>query len=612
LEADRVRFVHPLLGSVAYDLLLPEERREFHGRLAAVSVDAAERGHHLARSALGPDGAAAVALEQAAALVAARGDHAGAASFLLRAAELTPQPAVEAAGWREARAAEQLALAGDIAAAGALAGSLVKRLPAGACRAEARLTAMLCAVGSELSYDDALAELALAIADGEGNDQLQARLQLAVTETLLGLGRFNDAVTHVRAAVRLAERAGAQAVAATALGYLGIAEAALGHGVSASSRRALELWDGIFFSAGSYSPRMALAFACLQAAAFEESEQLFDEETAAAQENGLETLEITARGHLAQAQLRSGRWAAALANARLAVEHARQAANAQVTNGASSALATAEALLGNHALARALATEGLEQAEATNDFWVSLYHRDALGLVALAEDNPQQAVDLLQPGWQLMLERCLGDPSLFAVAHLLGESYLTLGRHPEARTIADWLRSCPAAARPWCRAMTGRLDALLAAASGNHTAARAAIAAALAAHEELQEPFEHARSLLVQGRVERSARNWGSARAAFSDALERFDELGAARWSEKAAAELARLPGRRPAADTNGLTAREREIAELAAAGLANKQIAARLFVSVHTIEATLSRVYAKLAIRSRSELAGRLDGAKL
>lgn len=611
-EADRVRFVHPLLGSVAYELLLPDERREFHARLAAVSVDVSEHGHHVARSAVAPDEAAAATLEQAAELAAARGDHAGAAAFLLRAAELTPEPAGEAANWREARAAEQLALAGGIAAAGALARSLVERVPAGACRAEARLTGMLCAVGSEMSYEDALAELTLAIDDGEGDDELQARMHVAVTETLLGLGRFSEAVRHVGTAVQLAERAGAQAVIVTALGYLGVAEAALGFGVTASSRRALEQWDGSVILAGSYSPRMALAFACLQASAFEESEQLFDEETAAAAENGLETMEITARGHLAQAQLRSGRWAAALANARLAVEHARQAANPQVLNGACSALAMAEALLGNHARARALATEGLGQAEVMNDFWVSLYHRGALGLVALAEDNPQEAVDVLQPGWQLMVERDLGDPSMFAVAHALGESYVTLGRHPDARAIADWLRSCPAAARSWCRAMTGRLDALLASAAGNHIDARAAIATAFVAHEELQDSFEHARTLLVEGRVERSARNWGAARAAFTEALERFDELGAARWSEKAAAELARLPGRRPAADTNGLTAREREIATLAAAGLANKEVAARLFVSVHTIEATLSRVYAKLGIRSRSELAGRLDAAKL
>src|SRR5207249_1344954 len=104
-------------------------------------------------------------------------------------------------------------------------------------------------------------------------------------------------------------------------------------------------------------------------------------------------------------------------------------------------------------------------------------------------------------------------------------------------------------------------------------------------------------------RVERSARSWGAARIALTDALERFDALGAARWSEKTAADLARLPGRRPA-DKHGLTVREREIAELVAAGLANKEIAARLFVSLRTVETHLSKAYDKLGVRSRTELA--------
>ena len=68
------------------------------------------------------------------------------------------------------------------------------------------------------------------------------------------------------------------------------------------------------------------------------------------------------------------------------------------------------------------------------------------------------------------------------------------------------------------------------------------------------------------------------------------------------------MPGRRPA-DKHALTTREREVAELVAAGLTNKEVAARLFLSLGTVEANLSKVYAKLAVRSRTELAGRLRG---
>jgi DNA-binding NarL/FixJ family response regulator len=78
--------------------------------------------------------------------------------------------------------------------------------------------------------------------------------------------------------------------------------------------------------------------------------------------------------------------------------------------------------------------------------------------------------------------------------------------------------------------------------------------------------------------------------------------------SEKAAAELARIPGRTRGA--TGLTETERRIAGLAVAGLTNKEIAARVFVTVRTVETNLSKVYAKLGVRSRTELATRLSRA--
>jgi hypothetical protein len=69
--------------------LLPDDRRRVHARLAAASTDPVERGHHVARSAEGRDEVAAELLGQAADEAAALGDHAGAATFLLRAAELS-------------------------------------------------------------------------------------------------------------------------------------------------------------------------------------------------------------------------------------------------------------------------------------------------------------------------------------------------------------------------------------------------------------------------------------------------------------------------------------------------------------------------------------------
>src|SRR5205085_3356936 len=148
------------------------------------------------------------------------------------------------------------------------------------------------------------------------------------------------------------------------------------------------------------------------------------------------------------------------------------------------------------------------------------------------------------------------------------------GRPDDALAVAERLRGCPVGEQPWCRVMAGRLEALVASARGADDAARSALESALEACIELPEPFECARTLHIKGRVERRARKWGAARAAFVEALERFDILGAARWAENTTADIARLPGRR-SADTKALTTREREIAELAASGLTNKEVAA-------------------------------------
>lgn len=113
------------------------------------------------------------------------------------------------------------------------------------------------------------------------------------------------------------------------------------------------------------------------------------------------------------------------------------------------------------------------------------------------------------------------------------------------------------------------------------------------------------RTLLVQGTLERRAKRRAQARKTLCEALELFDSLGAPLWAEKAAAELARIPGRGPA--SSELSETERRVAELVAQGLSNKEVAATLFVTVRTVEANLSKVYAKLGVRSRTQLAQRL-----
>jgi len=111
--------------------------------------------------------------------------------------------------------------------------------------------------------------------------------------------------------------------------------------------------------------------------------------------------------------------------------------------------------------------------------------------------------------------------------------------------------------------------------------------------------------LLAKGRLLRRTKQRRAAATALSDALRIFETLGAPMWIERTRTELARVAPRRCAPDE--LTDTERLVAELAATGLTNREVAKAAFVSPKTVEANLVRVYRKLGIRSRAELGARI-----
>jgi DNA-binding CsgD family transcriptional regulator len=142
------------------------------------------------------------------------------------------------------------------------------------------------------------------------------------------------------------------------------------------------------------------------------------------------------------------------------------------------------------------------------------------------------------------------------------------------------------------------------------------MAAAIASFEEaedhqraLGQPLELGRTRLARGRVLRRGKQWSAARESLNDALRIFEDLGASLWAKKATSELARIGGR--ATDPTTLTETEAQVAELVATGLSNRETAARLFLSVSTVESNLRRAYRKLGVRSRGELSRKLFETK-
>ncbi len=183
------------------------------------------------------------------------------------------------------------------------------------------------------------------------------------------------------------------------------------------------------------------------------------------------------------------------------------------------------------------------------------------------------------------------------------EALIAVGRLDEAEgKLIPWEERSQALDRPWALAILARYRALLLAARGDFEGAFASFERALSEHARSTDPFQHARTLLALGRTQRRAKKRGAARTTLEDALERFECVGAPLWAEQARSELARIGGRTPSGDE--LTEAERRIALLVAQGSTNREVAAALFLTVHSVETALTRIYRKLGIHSRSELA--------
>ena len=149
---------------------------------------------------------------------------------------------------------------------------------------------------------------------------------------------------------------------------------------------------------------------------------------------------------------------------------------------------------------------------------------------------------------------------------------------------------------------------MILAADGDLAASLAALERAVTVHERLPQPFDLARTLLVLGVTQRRARQRRAARETLQRALAVLEDLGSVLWAEKARSELSHIGGR--AATRDDLTPSERRIAELVAEGKTNKEVAAILVLADRTVESALTRIYRKLEVRSRTELARKLVGA--
>lgn len=262
---------------------------------------------------------------------------------------------------------------------------------------------------------------------------------------------------------------------------------------------------------------------------------------------------------------------------------------------------------GNAEEAERLAVETIEVCAARGLRWNLLEALRARGVAALLAHDPERAAESLAAVWEHTEREGVTEPAEFPVAPDLVEALTELGCLDEARAVTERLRQLAQQQQhPWGLATATRCEALLGLAETREESALVRLSEAAGAYLHLGLRFDHARTLLVAGRAARRLRKWKLARGLLEQAAAAFGAIGSRGWAEEARGELGRVAGRRSQA-RGGLTASERRVVTLAADGLSNKQIAGQLHVSVHTVERHLTHSYAKLGVRSRSQLASRL-----
>ena len=595
VDGDRLHFSHPLLASTVYALFPPGRRREVHRRLAEVLEDPEERAHHLARATVHRSEAVAVSIEAAARRAHRRGAPDVAADLAEDSIRLTPPSHAEGLRRRSLEAAGYHQLAGDAPSAKRLLEGVVETMVPGPERAIALVRLATVTGGIEAG----LTVCKEALKEARGDPAALALAHRAAGYFTSIAGDYREGLEHAEEAARAAGAIGDPALLSPALGRLGHQRFLSGQGVQS------DLFErGISMETPELRDQPNLSASTMYALTLMNADEidLGRERLHALLREHRDRGAVASAGHtlfyLSQLEGWAGNW-------RTAIEHAIERLELEPHENPGAPLYTkafAEACLGLVDQARSDAEEGVRLAERDGNAIIAMQNLHVLGFIGLSMEDLSGSHEHLTRATGILRSTDLGEFGPYHCAPDAIEVLVGLGQLDEARELLDWVGEIGGATRrPWTLATAHRCRALIQAAEGEADAALFSAALAMEAHEELPMPFERARTMLVKGRVQRRRRQKRAARETLEQALDTFERLGAPLWAEKARREIARVGVRVEA--QRGLTPVEERIAQLAAAGQTNREIASALFISVKTVEDNLSRIYRKLGIRSRAQL---------
>jgi DNA-binding CsgD family transcriptional regulator len=594
-KSGMIRFTHPLLSSVLYDDL-GEERRAVHARIAEAAEEPVFRARHLALSTDTPDADVARLLDDAAGLASDRGVPAVTAELAEHALRLTPGDQTEEHRRRALAAAHAHLAAGEWTRARSITTELLTGTR-GPLRAEALL------VLAEFQHDDlAVPLLEEAVREAASHPALQARIHIRLAAAERFRKGFAGALEGTRAALILADRIGDDGLRFKALAQLSWLGGVVGDAEAPAYRdRALEIATAsgdarLLREANALAWRMLIDTSSLDVARvsleqehreWQERDEMFDAQVV---------------WELSWLELWAGRWERAAAHAAHARDIALQYGVEKNQDYIPSAWVAVHR--GQLELAQQEAERGLKLCEEQIGFHPPLLQA-VPGLVALWSGDAARGADHLEQADRRAQALGWGSPDARPWTADYAEALLELGRVDEAVRVVDrWEADASRLGRDRVLAHVTRCRGLVAAARGALDDANSLLELAVARHHEVGDVFGRARALLARGMILRRARQKRTARDAIAAALADFEDLGAATWVERARGEMGRIGGRKR---QDGLTAAERRVAALVAAGRTNREVATQLFLAERTVAGHLTRIYAKLGVRSRSELARRL-----
>jgi DNA-binding CsgD family transcriptional regulator len=465
--------------------------------------------------------------------------------------------------------------------------------------------------GFAIGFATTEALLRSALADASSDVPTRALLEHDLGLALLQYGHLEDAVSPCEAAVELAAKTGDALLAQRAEITRDVLRFMQGHGAPldlddrAHGLLAEESRERRSIEPAFLDEALACALMLKSADRFESARELLEQLLRNVEAERGEGIVAPVLFHLVELEC----WAGRLDRSTELVRELQRALARVKHGGMRTRVGYAAALINAHrgALdrARRIAATHLTGAVAEGDFFLAIRLEALLGFIALSGNTPI-AADHLQHASALSESAGYGEPGIVRFAGDEIEALLRADQIDAAELSLERLEQrARHLDRLWAYAVAGHGRAQLTAAHGDLDGALELAHATLPFHDRLTQPLERGRLFMTVGILHRRLKNRVAARERLAAAHATFEAIGATAWAARATAETERISGRRQ--QQSRLTPTEQRAAELAAAGRTNKEVAAELHLSVKTVEANLSRVYRKLAIRGRSELAARL-----